>query len=536
MSAIVSRPAANRSSTAVGSNFTFVAVGKRQGSFPVRGEDGERNKTFLPREKAVFPRGDKLPGSRSDELEALIPDTVDETVTAMQSDPESPKVGKLEEPGADTERRKDDEDVAEDEDEDVAEDEDDAAASEGEDGASLIENVAGQFVRQNTTVLYVSDKFSRLPMDEFKAFKVGTYEAMQTFRGGNIGNYVWQYGAFRQLPVFHPTLTCTESRNVCLRYARVQNASLVEYRPVANYLKMSHEHPGTRFSYVTSSLKRGMATLFVGIGLDMPFRKNASECDLNPTLRVETTVDDFTVSEAGQAVLDGLQKVKFPMLTRGDMTRDVCRKNGYEYAISNGCPSLMISENVRLGETLEPKYRALKDRIRDTSLKVAINFKSTPRYFAMVWTILKKYPNSYIYTQGMQDFSSLRKQGFPIERVRFFPNVFEWQESLRQMDVSFGGRIHGNMIALAVEVPVFVIAPDHRVLELVEKMLIPHNTVFSADLDPEKVDVADVVSRYEFDGRAFDQNRCEIAKTYREVFGRYGVGVRGHVKAISELC
>lgn len=384
---------------------------------------------------------------------------------------------------------------------------------------------------------YITFVSAEIPLYAGTIRKIPTYtsydEAIRDIDLVNTGNYVWQYGAYLRLPDFSRSKTCNQSHSSCLKelQADASAKTIVLYRPVANVF---NERRLAEFRFENVLLKSGGLPLFVGIGIQASFRKSGKS-DLLPGGVIETRAEEFSFREGEMTLLKELQELKIPMFTRGHFTTNATRATGYQYAISNGCPSLMISGDVRLGETLERKYNALKSRIGDRSLKVAINLKNLPEFFLVCKRILDDYPNSLVYAQGITDFRRMKGENIPLDRIRIFSDVEEWRESMRRMDVSIGGRIHGNMVALSVGVPVFVVAPDHRVLELAERMRIPHTTLFG-DAVRKGMDVAEVVSATKFDGAAFDRNRCEIAQTYLRVFRQFGIGVQPHVRSIAEIC
>jgi len=103
------------------------------------------------------------------------------------------------------------------------------------------------------------------------------------------------------------------------------------------------------------------------------------------------------------------------------------------------------------------------------------------------------------------------------------------------MDLSLGVRIHGNMAALAAGIPTLVIAPDHRVLELVKRMQIPHITG-ADELLSKNFDIAELLSTTSFDGYKFDLNRCSNAKSYEQIFKYYGLQIKETISKLASSC
>ena len=92
------------------------------------------------------------------------------------------------------------------------------------------------------------------------------------------------------------------------------------------------------------------------------------------------------------------------------------------------------------------------------------------------------------------------------------------------------------MVAVECNVPVFILAADHRVKELAETMQIPHTTVYDPNIREKHFDFSSILRGYGFDGGRFDRNRCKIAKTYVEQLSRYRIPLARHVYEIAKSC
>lgn len=149
------------------------------------------------------------------------------------------------------------------------------------------------------------------------------------------------------------------------------------------------------------------------------------------------------------------------------------------------------------------------------------------------------YRNAILCAQIVNDVHQFRKPGIPFHRLRIFEgNVTAWMNSIKDMDIAFGPRIHGNMAALAPTpaIPIFVLAVDHRVLELSKTTKVPHTDIYDRRLLREDIDVAELVRDYDFNGVEFDMNRCRLAKDYVREFSTAGLHISSHVRRISDQC
>ena len=105
---------------------------------------------------------------------------------------------------------------------------------------------------------------------------------------------------------------------------------------------------------------------------------------------------------------------------------------------------------------------------------------------------------------------------------------------MQDFDFIFGGRIHGTMMGIQQGVPGLILAPDMRVRELSESMKIPFVTPFDKlFLDPDKLEINDIIEYTDFQSEVFDQNRCEVSKPYISHFADVGLVSD---KSLQELC
>ena len=76
-----------------------------------------------------------------------------------------------------------------------------------------------------------------------------------------------------------------------------------------------------------------------------------------------------------------------------------------------------------------------------------------------------------------------------------FTNVQAWISFLRERDFSFGTRIHGNIAAVLAGIPVYIFAPDARILELARYHNIQH--MLAKDITKE-TNIFDVYQKADF--------------------------------------
>lgn len=358
---------------------------------------------------------------------------------------------------------------------------------------------------------------------------------------GNSGNFVWFYGGtylIDSTQVQH----CFGDRDHCIGL-HPYHSKLVYYSPrsymlIDNYtLQYNHGSRLVMIRVAGIMSKSDEPYYIVGAGTQPIFNYDMSLVDVGAADSIAVGPEDYNLIDEGRNLLQVMQRKKQVAFFRGAFTNAVAKRFGYTYGLETGCPSLMINRDVRLGQSLQIKYDAIAKRIGDKSLKIAINLSKPPRLRQIYWQILREYPNSLIYAQGKNDFDALKEEGIPWDRVRFFAaDVPAWIRSIESMDVSFGSRIHGNMVAVSAGVPVFLIAPDHRVLEMAQTMNLPATHLYDERLLEDSIDVASFFAQAQFDGAEFDRNRCRIAREYKKHFNEAGMPLAPHVEKITELC
>lgn len=396
-------------------------------------------------------------------------------------------------------------------------------------GSTSVENRSGsaefQLARERHAIIILERYISR-------KISYASYEEALADDGDNHGNLLWVYASLRRLIDFSSSLVCETTREECANNSTFAGRRFVHYRPTANLLNTRRPF---EFEYVRKALKEGDVYLFVGIGIQHLFRDTVKWDDLSPGTKIETTADTVQYPAEIYAFLNLLQEYHNPMLVRGDFTLRANQNAGYHYGVSIGCPTLFLNQATRAGRLLQKKYDALRSRIGDQSLKIAINYKANVNISSFLLDIFHRYKNSVIYVQDIEDYSRLQEMGVPFNRTRMFSDVDDWMQSLSTMDVAFGVRIHGNMAALGTGIPAFVIAMDHRVLELTQRMYVPFVTTYDERLIKD-IDVASLISEVGFNGEEFDRNRCATARLYEKHLGKYGMAVHSTLQRISTIC
>lgn len=264
-------------------------------------------------------------------------------------------------------------------------------------------------------------------------------------------------------------------------------------------------------------------------------------------LGAQSSVGLDGMPEISQGTLEWLQQVvahavsdKPNITVRGDFTLEVMEHYGFAgKAVSLGCPSLLINRSRDLGERLEQRY---KDPYRKIAVAAGqIHWASMSTLEASLVRIMEDTKGAYII-QSTDEPIALSRNDFSYvedaykEKLRTylklnlnerhfddwirqymisFYSIPAWMEYLRRFDFVVGARIHGIMLAMQVGVPGLCIAHDSRIREICEKCKIPF--VMAHEVK-DGMTIQDIRRLVEFDGKAFDKNREEIAAQYQTFF------------------
>lgn len=263
--------------------------------------------------------------------------------------------------------------------------------------------------------------------------------------------------------------------------------------PLANAFRTSYEPKLKRIVRFLERLK--IPVVILGVGAQSTPRFTFDE--LKP---MEPLIRRFV-----GAVLDRGPSIG----VRGEITAEYLAGLGFRDVEVIGCPSMFLH-----GERIEVrKRRPALDRDSPISINVS------PYVTAMgpiTVSHAERYPNLRYVAQDLPTLGAMlggpwpgeRPQDDPIplhnahpffreRRARFYVEPWPWIDDLREVEFSFGTRIHGNIAALLAGTPAYVFAHDSRTLELARYFDIPHRPM--RDVPPD-VDAADLYAEADYTG------------------------------------
>lgn len=245
-------------------------------------------------------------------------------------------------------------------------------------------------------------------------------------------------------------------------------------------------------------------------GLTKAFRKLTIPCVvvgvcLRTTFEPKITEEhkfDEAAKEFMAAVLERSEMVGI----RGEITGRYLEHLGFvadrDFMVI-GCPSVFT-----FGDDLTQKPLEFS-----SDMKLSVNFNRGTIHDGMEFLLsqLKRFPRSQYVPQNKHDFE-LGYLGAPVtlaadlsypmtsdhwlyrnDRVRMFLHPNTWMDSIAQCDLSIGGRMHGNIVAVLAGTPAVFMPTDGRTRELCEYHCFPHVPMRSVKPDTTLEDVLELV-------------------------------------------
>ncbi|HYH93269.1 MAG TPA: polysaccharide pyruvyl transferase family protein [Candidatus Saccharimonadales bacterium] len=276
--------------------------------------------------------------------------------------------------------------------------------------------------------------------------------------------------------------------------------------PLANAFRPSYEANLIRLTQLIERLRIPVTILGVGAQANVRYSDAERLRPMEPSIRRFVSA----VLERGPSI--GV---------RGEFTASYLEGLGFRDVDVIGCPSLFLYGD---GLRVTKRVPALAPDAR-----VAINISPYVKAMAPIARRhVARYPELIYVPQDLGSLERLVSGGahdpaaadapVPDERARFFLDPWPWIAALRDVDVAFGSRIHGNIAALLAGTPAIVLAHDSRTLEIARYFDIPHRIL--ADL-PADIDVAELYAAADFD--AFHAGQPGRFATFTAFLARHGL-------------
>ncbi|MFD6419519.1 polysaccharide pyruvyl transferase family protein [Streptomyces sp. NPDC060194] len=325
----------------------------------------------------------------------------------------------------------------------------------------------------------------------------------------NTGNLIFSEASHKILEAPRTEIVSGGARTADPAAASRINAEYDAYVvPLANAFRPSFEGQLKRLTQLIRRLDIPVVVLGVGAQTGLSY-------DPSRLKAMEPTVKAFV-----SAVLDRSATIG----VRGEFTESYLNDLGFRDVEVIGCPSMFMN-----GGTFRVDKRA-EGLTADS--RIAVNGSHSAvrsGVGAIVSRTHRLYPNLQFIGQNLVEAQQLhwRDLSDPVtaplttipthpahpmfgeDKVRVYVDPQTWIGALRDMDFSFGSRIHGNIAALLAGTPAMVLCHDSRTLELCRYFGIPHRKLTET---PKDVDPADLYEQADF---------SELVDGHRERFDRF---------------
>src|SRR5699024_10914837 len=286
--------------------------------------------------------------------------------------------------------------------------------------------------------------------------------------GGNVGNLIYAYSIYRAL--------WTEDIEIVPDYYKINHNE-------ADYINENYEcyvipladafrktFVGELRGYTKLIKKLKIPVVVIGVGLSAPF-----EPELNEGFPFDEDVKRYVSAVLEKSNIIGV---------RGQITADYLTKLGFREGVDHeviGCPSMYaFGRNLKIRET---------NITKDSMIAVNSSLLSPKKVLDFITKSMNEYPNYYFIPQWRKEMmltyaghteiasKSAKIKSYPAKmsdpaymnnRVRYFLNAPTWIDFMKEVDLSFGARLHGNITATIAGTPSLIIPKDARMRELAE--------------------------------------------------------------------
>ena len=327
------------------------------------------------------------------------------------------------------------------------------------------------------------------PLDNFDA----AHMILKNSIGGNVGNLVYAYSVYRTLMTKNTVITPDYYKIDHTKADEINKKYDCYIIPLADAFRKDFVPNLRKYTKLIKKLK--IPVIVIGAGLRAPFEPNLKE--------------GFSFDEDVKAFVKAVLEKSSIIGLRGQITSDYLTRLGFKEGVDHtviGCPSMYA-----FGRELNIR----KTKITKNSLVSVNSSKLSPKnVLDFITRGMEEYPNHYFIPQWMKEFK-LTYLGHPSiddkvvhnyptkmsdaiyqeDRVRYFLSAPKWIEFLKQVDLSFGARLHGNITATIAGTPSILITKDARMRELAEYHQL---TSITKDDIKENTKLSDVIQQVDF--------------------------------------
>lgn len=349
-------------------------------------------------------------------------------------------------------------------------------------------------------------------------------DGLMYYSGFNLGNYAFRYGLSKMIATQDYQRINWRG---CRKFLDENGAPNKVLLSCANWIGTSgHEEKANATRY--ELIKRmDCPTIPVAIGAQS-----------------HGSIDEFSLGKNTINLISLLSERSEKISVRDEFTRQALEKYGINNVVVTGCPSNFINDDNKLGYRVKKKALSLLESgidVKDTryhiseysagnavsSLVLAKTLKilarssgqyviQSPELLPFLLKETRDIPLSY-KIPGLLNIN-LKVKDLLNMRTQHFSGIEPWLDFSRTCDISFGMRIHGNMIPLQAGVPSIVVTHDTRTAGLSDTMCIP--TISAKEfskLNYKKIN-SNILEKVVIKMEGYDENREKLSKEFQHFF------------------
>lgn len=355
------------------------------------------------------------------------------------------------------------------------------------------------------------------PLETFDAAKM----MIDNTFGGNIGNLIYQFSVLRTLMTEDTIITPDYYTYGPERADEINEKYDCYIIPLADAFRNEFIPSLQKYTKLINKLK--IPVVVIGVGLRAPFEPKLSE-----GFPFDKDVKNFVQAVLKRSSIIGV---------RGEITAKYLSRLGFREGVDHvviGCPSMYT-----FGRELHIRNTQIT---KESKICVNSSRRSQKKVLDFIARGMEEYPNHYFIPQwlkelkltylGAPSIAEISKK-YPIKmsdpvymnnRVRFFLNVPTWLEFMKDADLSFGARLHGNIAATIAGTPSLIIPKDARMRELAEYHQLTNimaNQITSKTTLSGLIEKSDFQAPTKVQGKNFDHfidflNKNNLEHIYKE--------------------
>lgn len=337
--------------------------------------------------------------------------------------------------------------------------------------------------------------------------------------GGNTGNFLFNYALEKYLT--NDLCSVTYSNIQIFKYSNIieninyinSNFDMILFSS-ANILNLGNKKQLESFTELINKIK--IPTYFIGIGIQAINNEELEELKKAPFIK------DFIKS---------VYNTGGHFACRGQITGEFIENLGFDNFEITGCPSMFIKDK---------NFKIEKQDLNEKNLKLLLNateilknpiinklfieypdsiFIDQDRFYKILYDKNKlinkiRYSNTSIIKRFNQITLDLLKNN----RIKLFSDIPVWFNYLQDnnFNFSFGGRIHGSIIAILNNIPACVYIKDLRIKELVDFYHIPYINKID-----ETFNIIDLYNKIDYSD--FNKSYAQNFENYQNFFKKHDI-------------